>query len=107
MVQSSLDVVLSPVALLVGSLVVAAGYFLLALVVTAASSGRRRAVAERLQRTAALPAVVGVGAFAFTVTLPPLASGLVFLLGLLAVVLAVVAAPALAVTLALDPDALD
>lgn len=104
MVQSAVDVVLSPVSLLLGSLVAAACYFLLALVVAAVSSGRRRAVAERLRRTAALPAIVGVGAFAFTVTLPPSANGLVFLLGGLAVVLAVFAAPILAVTLALDPD---
>ncbi|MFD1513250.1 hypothetical protein [Halomarina rubra] len=105
MVQSVSAFTLDPTVLLAASLATAAVYFLLGLVGAAAVSGRTRAVAQRLTRTAALPAIVGFGTFAFVATLPPETGDLFFLLGTVAVVLSVLAAPVLAVTLALDPDA--
>jgi cytochrome bd-type quinol oxidase subunit 2 len=107
MSQSVAGLTLSPLALLVGALVVACAYALLGLALFVARPGRTRAVGRRLTRTAALPAVVGVGAFAFAVTSPPGARGLMFSLSAVAVVLAVLAAPVLAVTLALDSDGVE
>jgi hypothetical protein len=98
---------LSPLVLLVGALVVASAYALLGVALVVARPGRTRAVGRRLARTAALPAIVGLGAFAFAVTSPPAGRGLALSLGVVAVVLAVLAAPVLAVRLAHDPDAVD
>ena len=105
--MQTVAVSLGPFELLLASLAVSALYVLAGLVVAAATGGRRRAAAERLTRTAGLPALVGAGTFAYVVTVPPEAGDLPFLLGTLAVGLAAVAAPVLAVTLAPDSDAVD